>query len=169
MIETRLLALKEIGECPVTAFTHFLHSPTFEGFDPGSLPTQILAFANSISQSVTEFKIPRGKSLIITNVHHVLIASATNVLNQINKNVVFYWEVNGQRKTSAKTLIEMLNGDCFLIFNAKDTVKLKAVLVDASLLTTFSQGNFTLTPRIDGFLCDGNITERLKPLETVFS
>lgn len=171
MIEQRINSLRQIAECPANAFRHWLKAVQFKGFTTTDdrQSQDLLGFPNVILETVAAFEVPRGQALILTNVNHILIANQAGLLDVFTSNVVFYWEVNDKRKTAAKTLIEMLNGDCFLVFNAKDRVKLRAILTDISQLASLQAGTVNLTTRLDGFLCEPNLTERLKPLETIFS
>jgi hypothetical protein len=169
MIEQRLLALKQIAESPATAFTHWIKSFTFVGFDPKNEEERIdlLGYPKVWLSTFGSFKVPRGKALIITKTSHDLFTTNSNVSRLINMDLRFFF-ANQKRKTSARNLQEILNGDLFLIFNANEEVKLQTILINENSFETFSEGNFSLTTRLDGFICERNLMERLISHETIF-
>jgi hypothetical protein len=168
MIEQQIDHLKTICECPVTALKHVVKSDTFPGFRNQQNFEELLGFDKVIADLVTEINVPAGKSLLITNIGHVLVSANPNIAELINEKLVFYWQVNDRRKTAATSLSAIFNGGCFLIFRPGDKVQLRVALLDRNLFPTFAAGQFKLAPRLSGFFIESYLTERLRPLETIY-
>lgn len=167
MIAPEIESLKNITECPVTSLTHWRHAATVE-LGVGNTGLKIFGQDNWAGKAVLTFEVPSGDSLVITKIDCQIQQPTTNLAKEVAfaLNYRFYFDVNNTLKTT-QIRANVLTGDCFLIFNQKDRVKLHGYY-NADLYN----GEFDemiLSVKLNGFLIEGNLTERLKPLETNFT
>jgi hypothetical protein len=167
-IETRLWALKTILECPITALQSW-SAYSFQNLSLDLISTSIPGFTDPRLKTLLSFDVPLNKSLFLTEIFGEPNAESNTIPDfDFFSRLFAFFSLGETIKTPIKPIgAYIFQTTPFLTFESGKTVTFN--LISDGPPPTYYGRDWYLTIRLTGFLVDGNLSERLKTIETYFN